>query len=197
MSRLGRGYTVIELMMALAVLAIGASGIIALQNVTVTSNQHAKNLALASHIAQAWQEQLAADSVAWNHPSLQQSNSDLSDTKWLNAPSDPPRWVLPSYEGDLNFGPAFDALGNVVVLPAQQARTRFCTHIRLTELYPSTRAGNGLLRAEVRVFWLRNGVDEPSTFCDRSDDPEAISDDVETYHFVYKASAVRQNAPQL
>ena len=54
-----RGYTMVELMMALGILAIGVSGIIAMHKVTVAANQHAKNLAVASHIAQAWQEQLA------------------------------------------------------------------------------------------------------------------------------------------
>ena len=43
-----RGYTVIELLMALTVLALGASGVVAMQRVTLESNRYAKNLAIAT-----------------------------------------------------------------------------------------------------------------------------------------------------
>ena len=42
--RAQRGYTIVELVMSLAVLAIGASGVIAMQKVAVASNRHAKDL---------------------------------------------------------------------------------------------------------------------------------------------------------
>ncbi len=60
------------------------------------------------------------------------------------------------------FGKAFDALGSP--LPDDQAAAaRFCTQVRLTNLYSAAGgngrlAGNGLIRAEVRVFWLRDGA---------------------------------------
>ena len=48
------GYTMVELMMALALLTVGVLGIVSLQRVTVVSNGHAKRLATAQRIAQTW-----------------------------------------------------------------------------------------------------------------------------------------------
>src|SRR5262244_1226376 len=125
-----RGYTIIELMMALTVLGIGVTGIIAMQKVTVSSNQHAKNLNVAAHIAQAWQEQLAADAVAWNHPSVRSSTPDLNDTVWLKLiVASPDAWTQPAYNSNLLFGPGFDALGNPV---SNLENAVFCTHVRLS-----------------------------------------------------------------
>ena len=89
MSRRTRGYTVVELMMSLAVFATGVTGIIAMQRATVTSNQHAKNLGLATGIAQAWQSQLAADATLWN--------STVATTNWLTTiAASNGQWQLPT-----------------------------------------------------------------------------------------------------
>ena len=45
------GYTVIEVMMALAVLSIGATGVIAMQKAALIGNVRARNLTTASAIA--------------------------------------------------------------------------------------------------------------------------------------------------
>lgn len=194
-----RGYTIVELMMALAVLAIGVTGIAAMQKVTAMANRHAKNLSIANHIAQAWQEQLAADAGSWNHPSVRNPTSDLNDTVWLKQIAvDEGTWFRPAYDSDLRFGPAFDALGNVTAIPAQAV---FCTHVRLRWLYRDNQPtiGNGLIRAEVRVFWRREG--EPhvveSPFCGGDgESAELIGDSFDSYHFVYDSSAVRQHTAQ-
>ena len=56
-----RGYTAVELMLSIGLFAIGVTGIIAMQKLTVVSNQHAKNLAIATNIAEAWLDQLATE----------------------------------------------------------------------------------------------------------------------------------------
>lgn len=206
------GYTVIELMMALTVLAIGVSGIVAMQKVTVAANRHSKNLAIANHIAQAWLDALAADGQAWNWPSEGDPNraSDLGDTLWLvNANNNPGRWVRPTWNANAAFGPAFDALGNPVddttVNDAVNNRARFCTHIRMTWLVADNQpiAGNGLLRAEVRVFWPREGGggtvgNQP--VCSTQTDPAVMGNAAnrDRYHFVQHTTAIRQTpAPRL
>lgn len=205
MNRGHAGYTIVELMMALAVLAIGVTGIVALQKVTAVSNQHAKNLAIATRIAEAWQEQLATDAVAWNHPSPTDTGAadDLAtDTHWLKlVTTKPDTWVQPDYDATLLFGPGFDALGNPVAIPGDVARARFCVNIRLSWLYPSTAtagapSGSGLLRSEVRVFWLRDGASTTAAFCSATS-TASVGTAVDVYHFVYKASAVRQNPVRL
>ncbi len=192
------GYTVIELMMAISLFAVGVSAIIALQKVAVTSNQHAKNLAIATRIAQSWQEMLATDATKWNHPDANNSASDLAaDTTWLKKVDTTTAWFQPDWDATLQFGPAFDALGNPVLLPTDAARADFCTHIRLTYLYPPDTPvlGNGLIRTEVRVFWRRPGVDNTDAFCSAQILPATIGEQVQQYYFVYKAAAVRENPP--
>lgn len=191
-----RGYTAVELLMAISIFAIGVSGIIAMQKVTVNANKHAKNLSIATHIAQAWLDQLATDAASWNHPSAAVSSSDLTnDTTWLQlANTQGDQWVRPDFSVTRNFGAGFDALGNPVD-DTNAADAIFCAHIRLSWLYPDT-AGNGLIRAEVRVFWLRDGqggtVNNQPT-CDPNTGPSLVENAGLKYHFVHQVSAVKQN----
>ncbi|HMJ10127.1 MAG TPA: prepilin-type N-terminal cleavage/methylation domain-containing protein [Polyangiaceae bacterium] len=188
MRRGSRGYTFVELMMALTVLGIGVSGVIAMQKVTVSSNQHSKNLALATHIAEGWAEQLTIDSGRWNYPNATISVSDLPATLWLNAVNDSPgQWVLPPHSAEVTFGPAFDALGNVTTTAAQ---TVFCTHIRLSWLYPGA-TFNGVMRADIRVFWPREGRGAIAPCATVT--PAAVTAGLANYHFVHHSTAVRQN----
>ena len=194
-ARRRRGYTIVELLMALTVLAIGVSGIIAMQKVTVSANRHARSLALATNIAQAWIDQLNADAVLWNHPSPRPDSppSDIGETRWLNQiATNDGVWFEPEAVGQ--FGPAFDALGNVVPAAADPSQVVFCTHLRLTWLQPET-GGSGLIRAEVRVFWLRDGgggaVADGGLCNDGAVDQ--IGAAVTNYHFVYQTTAIKQN----
>jgi prepilin-type N-terminal cleavage/methylation domain-containing protein len=188
MKRQSRGYTFVELMMALTVLGIGVSGIIAMQKVTVTSNQHAKNLALATHIAEGWAEQLAIDATRWNFPNSVNTVSNIGNTLWLSAANaSPNQWVLPAHQAQANFGPAFDALGNVTQVAAQ---TVFCTHIRLSWLYPET-TYNGVIRADVRVFWPREGRGALGPCATVT--AATVTAGLANYHFVHHTTAVRQN----
>ena len=59
-------------------------------------------------------------------------------------------------------------------------------------------ASNGLIRAEVRVFWLREGeanVVVNRFICDPAIAPAGIGPAVDRYHFVYHTTAIRQQAP--
>jgi type IV pilus assembly protein PilV len=196
MRRLGtRGYTAVELLMALAVFAVGISGIIALQKVTVVANQHAKNLAIATQIAQAWTSQLTVDAALWNNPSPVTANpDDLGETAWLlEADGQKDAWFQPGYIPTRVFGPAFDALGNVVDTndTSLTQQIQFCTHLKLLRLYPSD-TGAGLIRAEVRVFWLRDGQTD-AQFCNSTaSNANAIGQAATTYHFVYQTTAITQ-----
>lgn len=197
--RVARGYTAVELLMSVAILTVGVGGVVAMQKVTVTSNQHAKNLAIATQVGQAWMDQLRADSLSWNHPSAQLATSDLTDTVWLsNAQSRPGQWFRPAWNDGREFGASFDAQGRPTD-PEADVGVRFCTHLRLTFLYQptpaGTMAGNALMRAEVRVFWLRDGQAsvENVPICDEAEDATALGSATDRYHFVYNTSAIRQS----
>ncbi len=187
-----RGYTVVELMMALGVFAIGVSGIIAMQKVAAAANQHSRALSLATNIAQAWQDQLSADSSLFN-----QANG-LLGTRWLaqlNGAGNQVGWFRPTYNQNLGIGAAFDELGNPVdETAANPKEAQFCVHLRLTRLYP-TSPGIEVIRTEVRVIWPRAQGTMSQSFCDTSTDAAKFADDpnaYNNYHFLYQASAVRQ-----
>jgi prepilin-type N-terminal cleavage/methylation domain-containing protein len=202
-----RGYTFVELLMSLMIFAIGVTGVIAMQKVTVTSNQHARDLVIATQVAQAFMDQLRADAVSWNQPSKNNTTStDLAtDTVWLNnVAASNVSWILPAYSSVRKFGPAFDVQGQPVdmTLPGQNNIVKYCTHIRLSWLYnPLTNPamiGNGLIRTEVRVFWLRDGQTWPNNqpICGAGLNPNSVAADASRYHFVYNVSAVRENMQQ-
>jgi prepilin-type N-terminal cleavage/methylation domain-containing protein len=191
-----RGFTAVELLMAISIFAIGVSGIIAMQKVMVNANSHAKNLNIATHIAQATLDQLATDAVAWNHPSPSKPVSDLgTDTDWLKEINGTEGvWFRPNFIVNRGFGAGFDALGNPVT-DANAADAVFCTHVRLQWLYPEVN-GNGLIRAEVRVFWLRDGMGgtvDGQPLCNPGTDPTQIEDNGDRYHFVFQATALKEN----
>lgn len=198
-----RGFTAVELLMAISVFGIGVAGIISMEKVTSAANQDAKNLAIATHVAESWLDMLATDAVAWNHPSPSNGASDLStDTVWLNnvvSNAGANSWFLPAYSAALGFGPGFDALGNPVNTAVSTANVQFCAHLRLSWLYQPTSnasSGNGLIRAEVRVFWLRDGQGTPLAGVDpcAAAMPIAnITGATGTFHFVQKVTAIREN----
>lgn len=194
------GYTIVELMMAIGVFAIGVSGIIAMQKITLASNSHAKNLATATHISQAWMDQLVADAAQWNFPGPrnQSAASDLGDTQWLKEVENGSEWFRPVWVATRQFGPGFDALGNPVNSDDQAV---FCSHLRLTWLNRDNQGvvGNGLIRAEVRTFWLRDGGGGAITdaaLCSNTNNAVNIGLNPDRYHFIYNTSAIRQEPAQ-
>ena len=186
-----RGYTVVELLMALAVFATGVTGIIAMQRTVIAANRHARNLTVANGIAQAWLDQLAADSTMWR--------TNLASTVWLQSINNAGMngaWQLPvqSVAAARNFGPTFNVFG----APTPGAND-YCAHIRLTWLaFDETQGGSpgtGSMRAEVRVFWLRDGATRVAGDCtaQATATVNAVTNDVnDSYFFVYQATSLAQ-----
>jgi hypothetical protein len=196
-ARLGRravrAYTAIELMLSLGVLGIGAAGIITMQRVTAESNRHAKALITATHIAESWLDQLTAESSQWK--------DDFTYTWWLkeNGTID---WFKPQYDIARNWGPSFDFAGNPVEVDTAP-NVVFCAHLRFQWMYPEATAntpGSGLLRAEVRVFWLRDNAvplatptaDGPCSWLP-SDVTGANIESDRAFHFVHMSTAILQH----
>src|SRR5690349_14783694 len=175
------GYTLVELMMALALFTVAMLGIISLQRLMVVSNAHAKNVSVAERIAESWAAQLQMDSTSWR--------TNLGTTDWLGNVGG--GWLRPGFvAGAKNFGAAFDALGNPLPDATGLARARYCAHVRLTSLYTDTPlvSGNGMMRAEIRVFWLRDGEADlvpANGLCAVAQDVGAIGQRFDLYHFVY------------
>jgi type II secretory pathway pseudopilin PulG len=193
------GYTVIEVIMAMSVLAIGATGIIAMQKATLVGNVNARDLAVANGIAATWMERLRQDSLQWVVNANDGTNT-IAGTTWLNVVGqdfpavvgDEGKWILPMVSGGMQ--PQFDVTGNDTTVAGEVG---FCTHIRLTQLLDKT------IRADVRVFWLRwhgaghsadNGTIGGVPLC--TDDDAyvlAVGAEQNRYHFIYVTSGIIPN----
>jgi hypothetical protein len=180
----------VEVMVGLAVLAIGASGVIALQKTALGGNLYARNLVTANQIAQNWLERLKVDALAWNSNNA----ADMAETTWIQQAPFPADWFRP-IEAVGEGSPAADVAGRDIY--AASTGAAFCTHIRLTPLLPGpigpAVADAELVRAEVRVFFSRTNqtIDDEcanDTFSDFSD-PLAHNE----YGFVYHTGAIRRN----
>lgn len=160
MSSRQRGYTMMEVMMALGLLAVGATGIIAMQKAAVIGNTSARNIATATAIGERWVERLRADAMLWNStPTLKApaALSDINETRWLKvtAPYAPPPpypvqvWTLPTVVPG-QASPYADPLGADIILPNDDSPVAYCTHV----MYRHVRSR--LINATVRVTWRRD-----------------------------------------
>ncbi len=196
-ARKQRGYTAVELLMAITIFGIGVGGIISMEKVTSVSNAHAKNLSIATHIAESWLDELAVDAATWTAPGAPGANGVISNTTWLNQVTtnadNANSWFLPNYSTTLLFGPSFDAFGDPVG-PLGTAPVAFCSHLRLSWLYQPSSTGNGLIRAEVRVFWLKDGQSFAQNMCTTGQIAN-VGAATQTFHFVQKITAIRENNP--
>ena len=75
---------------------------------------------------------------------------------------------------------------------ANPGRVAFCSHLRLSWLYQPNADGNGLIRAEVRVFWVRDGQGFAQPMCTTSQVGN-VGGAVQTFHFVQKITAIREH----
>jgi hypothetical protein len=194
--RLEAAYTAVEILMALAVMAVGVVGIIATEKVTLASNMHAKNLAIATRIGEGWLGMLGAEAALWG-PSVDSAPLLLGRTSWLSQGAATTGWFRPGYVDALSFGPAFDALGNPVTDQNQDPNARFCVDLRVSQL-TSVNTGGGMMRAEVRVFWVRDqailggSAVAPAHACSFAAVSMDTADNSRLFHFVHLSTAVRQ-----
>jgi type IV pilus assembly protein PilV len=183
---LRRGFTIVELMMSLAVLAVGISGIVAMQKVTAMTNMHSKSVAIATQIARAWQDQLVVDGAMWRR------STSINSTNWLKYAAVDAPFIRPGYEVQRQFGAAFDALGNPVD-ESSLDRAHFCVHLQLIPVVALTDASNATVRATIRVLWPRAQGDPMKGYCSPGGDPspETVGNDVTNFHSLYQTIAIR------
>lgn len=169
--RLGRGYTMIEVMTALGLLAVGATGVVAMQKATVVGNSSAKSIATATSIATRWAERLRVDSMLWNANTSQ----ELSQTRWLKTVATTPNvWTVPpAFAGKV--APYADTMGADIILPNDMSAVAYCTHISYRLITPK------MVSAIVRVTWRR---DSSPVDCAAAD-LVALNTDLARYGAVY------------
>jgi type IV pilus assembly protein PilV len=186
-----RGYTTIEVMMALAILAVGTTGVIALQKVALIGNATGRLGDAARGVGATWVERLKADAIQWNDPL---GKPDIGDTRWLKAavvqtpgqPAKSNQWILaPEVPGWSS--PVADVNGIDVFANDDPKRGTFCTHLRMLQAIDKLNALSGVphriaVQAEVRVVWRRDL--SPMLEC-RTTAPVQIEENDERYAFFH------------
>lgn len=197
-----RGYNMIEVMMGLAVLAVGASGVVALQKITVLGVTSGRNLTAASVIAAAHIEALRTDAARWTTTDMTTapltSALFIADGEWTSPAA------LTGF-GGLGFS---DVTGHTEKDAADLAHpVAYCTQLRAVPIANSPEPEDApiLLRVEARTFWAKSGrpvTDEclPDSIPDMNDvlsgTPKAfygVEYNVQDYGVVYLTTSVRRN----
>src|SRR5262249_22179703 len=101
--RSSRGFTAVEVLVAMTLFAIGAAGVISMQKVAIEGNADARSFDVATGIGAEWLGRLRRDSMAWTKPNAIDTTNNLSTTTWLKQaptvvdpnPAADTGWVLP------------------------------------------------------------------------------------------------------
>lgn len=147
------GFTLIEVIMALAILTVGALGIVSLQQAATRGNSDARQMTQATELNRLWLERARRDSLMWTGTAAGSRGATqylvrlgaLGTTNWF-VPV--PASATESY--------GFDWFGRDTRDPNQMT---YCSQIRLTWLVPETNARNAppSVQVDVRTWFHRRG----------------------------------------
>lgn len=149
------GYTLIEVMMAIAIITASSVALLALQEIVVRGNMDARQTTTATTIVRNTLELLRLDALYWtqSYPSAGTVTWGVGSRGFLRdaptaASAVPPPWrpfgvtaAAPEH--------AYDYQGRVTTTAADMF---YCVETRYAWIYPGQ-----ALRADVRVWWVRAG----------------------------------------
>ncbi len=199
-SRERRGYTAVEVLVAMTLFAIGAAGIVGMERVAIQGNAEARRFDIATNVANEWLARLRADGMTWTQPNsavstnnVQTATDWLRDTDWLAKPlAANTGWLLPRTVTARSYGTsyAFDSLGREVAGTSDDRY--YCVNYRLDWLKqdPAQPTLGLLIRAEVRVFWPRFTQPAPPDCAPAT----ANAAEPSRFHFLYATTTIRRNA---
>ena len=199
------GFTLIEVMVSLGVMMVGAMAVIGLQAHAIRGNVHARDLTIATQIAQRWIERLKQDAATWNVPDDDVATipSHFSNTSYLGQDMST-LWSSPSafqtlpatWTTQVPVSNAFDARGRDV--PANGTQS-FCASYRRAWIWEGR-----LMRVDVRVWWPREvnrtdgsrpqfAADGFAACADAGGLIDPGGQQYDWYHVVYLSTAIRVN----
>lgn len=202
-ARRTRGYTAVEVMLAIAILGVGAAGVMSMQKAAIQGNVDARKLDVANAIAREWVERLRRDATTWTLPSESQPTGQNWSTNTvfisqLASSSSISRYVFPTFNANSQwegYSPAFDVLGRDVAPASGSVKypgAIFCTQVRLDWM-----TTDEMLRATVRVYWLSQLYTAPAgDFCNSDGTTQGYPSGDKAnaiYHFIYVTTALRKN----
>jgi type II secretory pathway pseudopilin PulG len=195
--RPARGFTVIEILIAMTIMMIGAAAVITMQKTAIQANLEARKTDVANSIARMWLERLRRDAMQWTYVAGNGSASTINviaprlikQTTWAF----PTAYVPQSAPPIMSYG--FDILGRDLLAGDIAADSNFCVNIQITPLEPLVTPVM-LLRADVRVLWPRGISGAPPSFCTILDQGVSQGTDTQLYHAIYATTALSVNASQ-
>ncbi|HKP63465.1 MAG TPA: prepilin-type N-terminal cleavage/methylation domain-containing protein [Polyangiales bacterium] len=192
-----QAFTLVEVMVSLGVMTIAALAIFAMQQQLIRANAHARQLTIATQIAQNWIERLKMDALRWN------AAGPPSNTRYLKAilaPDADPAGFIPIPLDIVTNGTekrvvshAFDWFGNDLdTTGGAPAGLVYCASHRLNWVFDNMR----VIRADVRVWWPRDGIGASigAEYPECKDDNEKLNpkgDNFDRYHVVYLSTVLR------
>ena len=189
-----RGYTAVEVLSAMTLLAIGGAGVIGMQRVTLQGSEDARRFDVGGNIANEWCGRLQRDTAQWTAPNASDlTTNDINLTQFIGSVAACGAWCNPpAAAAPAGMTGSFDMFGRDLLATATDAT--YCAQYRLTWIASPGLAAPynpaALMRAEVRVFWSRlerNPVGDCATAT-----PDAANAN-QLYHFVYATTAIREN----
>lgn len=165
---MNKGFTVIEIMIAVAITAFGFAAIFSLQIGSMQGNISSRDLASGTNLAERYAEVLRRDALMWTNGPAQttvypanrnQGQGGQLATNYLTKAQG--QWhSMTAFPVDHNGEPFVD---DDAQNGSQLARQRFCVHYRLDAL-----AGNydGVMAARVRAIWPRAALDSSALVAD-------------------------------
>lgn len=142
-ARKNEGFTLIEVMMSLAILVVGAVGILSLQGASTRGNIAGRQISAATQRTSVWVERLRRDALFWQQPGnpigVAPSSQYLTQVggDWFVPQSlEPTETAGAGWTGD--------------DLASADEAVHYCTHVRLSWAVP-----NQSIRADVRTYWSK------------------------------------------
>jgi len=161
------GFTLVEVMVSLGVMTVGAMAIIGLQTQTMRANIHSRHLTTAMQIAQIWAERLKQDAALWTQvpdPSIPTTPDDVvANTLHLSEITANLDLFTPIVNLDMahptgnpeTYSDRFTWDGRDVGNTGEAVE--FCVDHRLNWVFPGH-----AMRVDVRVWWKRESAGNPN-----------------------------------
>ena len=144
-----RGFTLIEVMIAIGIMTVGSLGILSMHHAVSGANRSAHEMNTALAITERWIERVERDSLSWSEPGI--NSSTLTGTTYLAplaATTTGTNWFTPAPAlSTESYG--FDYFGNDT---STASEIKYCTNLRLSWIRQGSSA-----RVDIRTFWYRAG----------------------------------------
>jgi type II secretory pathway pseudopilin PulG len=188
------GFTVIEVLIAMTIMMIGAAAVITMQKTAIQANLDARKTDVANSIARMWTDRLRRDAMQWTFVPGNGNTATINNMAASFINNTPTTWAFPTGTIPTTTAPimsyGFDILGRDLAA-GDIAQSLFCVNVAIT---PLTTTPPALLRADVRVLWPRAISGVPPAFCTAVD--QNMSANIQDYRAIYVTTTLSVNASQ-